>query len=276
MSEKTETKEIMDTAVRATEPQYVDDHPILVAPEDTLTLSLEKFGRQPIAHAGTGVFSRVESFIEYVQEFKTPPTKLYVNEPRSEVPRDNFPSFLALFDDKLPSKPAWGRFSASFAVERSRQLSEWLRCDSKMLNPKVFAEFIHKNRLDVIDPDAAALIEILRDIKGTANVEFAEAVDAHTGAKSKLYAEKVTLKGAKSNVDVPTGFTIAVPIYRRQANRVRINCHLVAEVVEGKVLFSYEMDQVDEIVETVCDNLIDDVAKETQLKAYYGNPAING
>ena len=89
-----------------------------------------------------------------------------------------------------------------------------------------------------------------------------------------MYAERIKLKGGAGDVEVPTGFSIAIPIYERQKNRVKINCFLNAEVVEGKVMFSYDMDQIEEIQETVVDTLIDEVVAETNLEAFYGSPAL--
>lgn len=269
----TDAKDIIEQALMAAEPKGVGPTKILVTPEGTQIKDLEALLERPLAHRGKAVLSRVESFIEYVNQFKGRcggPSRLYVMKRSRELP-----TLEVVFDDRSPDQTAWGRFKAFFSVIKSRQLEAWMGSNMSVMRAAEFATMIHRMRKDVVDPDSAHLVEILRDIRGTANVQFNEAIDQHTGAKSSLYAEKVKLKGGSKEVDIPTGFAIAIPIYERQAKRVKVNCAISAEVVEGKVLFSYEMDQIDEIIETVVDQLVDDVAKETDLAAFYGSPAIN-
>ena len=254
----------------AQEPSIVDSTQIVLLPHDCGVESLERFQDAPNTHRGVARLGRVESFIEYVKAYKGDGAALYVNE----SPGGGALVIIdTIFDHRSKDQPRWERFGANFEVNPSRQYREWAGINGKSLGPDVFARFLHSNRNDVIEPQAGKLIEILRDIRGTAKVEFTEAVDEWTGAKSAMYAETIKLKGGKADVDVPTGFTIAIPVYDRQKTRVKINCFLRAEVIDGKVKFAMEMDLLEEIKEQVVDQLIKDVSEATQLGVFYGSAA---
>lgn len=271
MSNSNDTQTLLDALTASQETKFVGKKPLLVVPHAAELMSLERHMESPIAHSGNACMSRVESFIDYVNDFKTEHSRLYIIEGSSGLPQ-----MRCIFDDREKDVPSWSAFSVVFDPKYSRQLEAWSSWNGNWKRPDNFAKFLNTNRLDVVDPEAATLIEIIRDIRGTANVEFKEAVDEHTGAKNHAYAEKVTLKGGKNEVTVPTGFNIAIPIYERQRKRIRINCHLSAMVEDGKVMFCYEMDQFEEIRDVVIDELVTDVVAKTQVNAFYGTPAKQG
>lgn len=269
MTDRHDAEVIAELTTTAQGTREIDDTPFVTLPDNVRVESLEYLQVRPNAHRGHAIFERVESFIEYVNAFKTEASRLYVSEEVGHI----LPSIRCVIDDRLTDKPSWSAFTAGFAPQPSRQFQAWSKLNTVAQQPAMFANFLMRNRSDIFEPEAAKLIEILRDIRGTANVQFSEAIDNHTGARSHLYAESITLKGGKGDVEIPTGFTIHIPVYERQKSRVKLNCFLNAAVDDGKVRFAFEIDLLDEAIDMVIDNLVADVTKATGLAPFYGRPA---
>ncbi len=266
MSDDTEAEALAHMSSCESEVRHEDGLPYIVLHSSYNAVSLEKYRERPVRQKGFTRLNRVESFIDFGDSMKDEDTTLYIGD-------GEFPTFQMIFDDFTKEKTSWQESGAAFKVEQSDQLTTWQRFNGAEMKPKDFANFIEKNRAVVITPDAGQLMDLIRDIRGKANVEFSEAIDSATGAKSIAYAEKITLKGGKNgDLEMPTGFRIGLPIYKRAETRTPIDCFLRFSIDEGKIMLRYELDLIEDIIEAVIDQLVDDVTKKLDVATFYGHP----
>ncbi len=268
-SDENEFMDIMAASSCGSEQRDIDGHPVIVLNNAYSAVSLEKFLKAPLRSKGVNEMHRIESFVAFCDKHKGDDTALYISG-------GDFPSFTCIFDHSGKDEPRWQAHYARFLVKQSDQLSRWAMTDCREMPGKEFATFLERNRSDIIEPDAGKLLDIVRDIRGKANVEFAEAVDAQTGGKSIAYSEKILLKGGKDQMEIPASFRIAVPVYKRATSRTPLDCFLRFNIDEGKILLRYEIDLLGEVIEAVIDQLVEDTIKALDVPVYYGSPLNRG
>lgn len=264
---RTEAETGFEHGMAAAEPVEIGGRKCYRMPNSMTFLDTEKLLPAPLANKGTTTLDRVESFVDFVNLMKSDPARLFIT-----CDGRGFPSFAALFDPATKDDTSWQRHRATFDASMSKQLLAWVERDVMMGEPAKFADFLERRRSDIIHPDPATLLDMIRDLRGSASVDFSEVTDAKTGAKSVAYAERIKVEAGDKSLELPAMFRIAIPIYERQAVRIPVNCHLRLEVKEGKFKLRYELDLIDEIIEEVCDQLVDDTAKAIDLAPFYGSP----
>lgn len=263
---KTETEAQHEALTVDQELRTLDKVPFLILPDGYRAASLESFLHAPLAHKASVSCQRVASFIEMVKAFKTEATRGFIGQ--CEFSNDmSFARFTAVIDARQPGAPSWQRHSYEFSPYPSKRLMTWVNASNNPSSARNYALFIERHRRDVVTPQSADLLGIIRSIRGKANVEFSEEIDEHTGAGSHAYAESITLHGGKDgDLEIPGSFEIGVPIYENQGDDVGLRVILRPHVEDnGKVLFTHEIDQLDAAVEVFMKEIAMKIFEETGL-----------
>lgn len=254
----------------------VDGHPLIITPPGWQVNDITARLKTP-THIERGVqFDHLDSFVEYVNAFKEAGTACWV----CDVSKTEFsPRVTAYIDYHVPgrqlgdaeaSQPRWCRHTAVFDVTPRPAWNEWFENDGKMMDQAAFADFLHLNRVDVIDPAGAELLEIIATLKATANGEYKNMVDEFTGSAEIIYTLKVNAQGGTVDrpLEVPKEFTVKLqPFYGCPELTLKAELRIRIPKRDGeKLQIGYRFYRLADELDQLCGAIVE------QLKSDLGVP----
>lgn len=170
-------------------------------------LDLSRYARVPRDVHADVAFSEVESWLLYIERFRTPETILfgYVDDARVK----------AIFDYHADSRtPGLARNAATYRMLPSEQWTAWQAIDGNLLNQDAFAEHLVERRGDILKPDAATMLELAQTFHATLDTQFKSKVSLETGAVTFLVDEQVHGAGmvGEKKVTAPQTITLRMPV----------------------------------------------------------------
>lgn len=208
-------------------------------------LPWERSQARPFAKRADRSFNDTASFIDYVRKHAEPDaTAVFVTPPGRA-----WNAFVeAVLDDHSKDEPGWGDHRATLHLPQSDQLAEWKRMDKSYVGQIEFSEFIEANLVDIVEPDAATLLEVVSSLQSTNKVSFDSAVRLDNGQVQVRYSEEVSATaGRQGTLEIPQEFKIAVPVFEF-GTRYAIKARLRYRVRDQKLVLAYVLDRLDDIV----------------------------
>ncbi len=205
-----------------------------------------------------------DSFVAYVNRFKNDDTRVFAE-----------PGFLsggaakitAVIDYHGPKSANHGGHTATYAVRYSENWDRWRKVCSQPLKQSEFAEFIEECRADIVEPDAARLLDIVRSFKASKRVEFDSVVYQPNGDVKLAYDERTEQKG--SSGPLPETMTLGIPVYFRGA-AFKVPVFIRYKVGQGAVGFQIKIDRADIVEDVAFSELTKSISEATSIDAYLG------
>lgn len=207
----------------------------------------------------------LDSFITYVNRFKSGATQVFAE-----------PGFLAggqakvvaVLDYHEPEKADHGQHVATYLPRYSEQWQRWQKaCAAGLFKQAQFAEFVEEVRADIVDPDAARLLDIVRTFKASKRVEFDSVVYQPNGDVKLAYDERTEQKG--SSGVLPEQMTLGIPVYFRGTG-YKVPVFVRYRVEGGAVGFGLKIDRADVIEDAAFGELTAAVKEQTAIGVYLG------
>lgn len=232
-------------------------------------------GWDPVCPVGSPEFTEHQGFIDYVKNHGTlGRVEIWANLPCHSV--------VAVLDGHLRrtggedtdskkhgATAGWGVHRAYLRLQTSPEWKAWRAIDKIDRNQTEFAEFLDDNLQDVVEPNAATLMEMVSKLSVTTGVSFSSAITLSSGETKLLYLEDQQQKG---DLKLPRTITIGVspflglPAYRISARlRYRINSQ--------KVSFKLLLDRPHIVERDALAGVLLAITEGTGLMVYHGQPS---
>lgn len=209
-----------------------------------------------------------DSFASYVNRYKSDKTRLFA-EP-GFLAGGSGAHITASLDYHLPDKPERCAHDAFYRPRYSDQWKRWNAACAQPMKQAEFAEFIEETRADIRDPDAAKLLDIVRTFKANKKVEF-DSVAYQPNGDVKLYYDEKTLQQGASGI-LPEAMKLGIPVYFR-GTVFAVPVFVRYKVGSGAVMFQLKMDRPDVIEDEAFGELVEAIAKATEIEVYLGRRA---
>jgi uncharacterized protein YfdQ (DUF2303 family) len=264
----TEAAQVAALAVASAEVRTIDGKPFITLPEGCSVHDLEEHLLAPQRKSGTVHLRDAASFIAVVNAHKGAGSTLY----RTVQP----PRFEAVFNDHVPNGSAagWGDHVAVYACPLSPEWAAWTGMNKRQLSQADFAQFIEDNLPDVVDPAAAAMLEISRTLQAKKKVAFASGVRLSNGETQFTYDEKVEgTAGGRGQFQVPEVFTIGVPVFEggpRYAVKARLRYRISDQ---GALALWFDLERPHKIIEDAVAELNKAIEAGTSMLSLNGSRA---
>ncbi len=135
-----------------------------------------------------------------------------------------------------------------------------------------FAEFLEDRISEIAEPAGATLAEVVKSLSINRKVEWAKAVNLANGNIQFTYSETDDAKaGQNGKLTVPTEFTLKMPVLKYGADRV-ITAKLRYRLEEGKLLFLFKINDLEQMLDQVFLDFLAEVEKVTGIKPFLGCP----
>lgn len=263
----------LDTTIKALEALILraqavsgkhDGTPFVVLDHNQRADSLEGLQTNPSRKRGTPVFTRADSFVEYVKEQALECSRLYVTSPTC---------FVCVIDHHESGNLAgWGQHRATLNLKASAEWTLWTQSNGKRMGQREFAQFIEDNSTEVESPTGAQLLELVRTIKATTNAEFSGQVEEKDGNFSVGFSMTTrTAAGQKGELELPTDFVLMLSHYEGgPAHSLPVRLRFSIE--GGRLALWYEMVKVAKFQEQMLASIVSAIEEETEMTAWYGTP----
>lgn len=260
--DETFVKAIEDLHSRAATHERIEDGvPYAIVPNDQCVRTLEEYLPNPTRVRATRTFISLESFNRYVNQVKSKD-----EETRIEVRAGG--SARAVIDASLPNSPQWEQHIAEFHLTYSDQWKVWNARDKQSFDQRKFAEFVEDNLKDFMAPAGADMLDIARTLQAEQNSQFSSAIRLENGDVQFGYTKTTVGKaGQKGEVEIPSQFTINVPILENENPR-QVPVRLRYDLNDGKLTLTYEIIRKDALLQEVRRSIYAIIANETKIEPF--------
>jgi uncharacterized protein YfdQ (DUF2303 family) len=234
----------------------------------------EQAGLPPLWVCGTFRFFQLDGFIDYINNHVHP-------ENRAEIWADCAHNTITAVlnghsrnaSGDLNQHPGWGDHRAILQFQLTSAWADWSKFCEQSHPQSEFADFLEDHLSDVVEPDAAHLLEIASSLSISSGVQFKQATRLATGEVSFQYTEEHTATGGRQNLlKIPKAVTLALAPFEGSA-AFRVPARFRYSLREGKLGLRLLLDRPDQILRSSIDDACKGIAAATQLTVYHGIPA---
>jgi uncharacterized protein YfdQ (DUF2303 family) len=268
-----DTQAIIETAVRAAEPDALDNDTALyslVVPEgsqhvviDTERL-LAPYKPQPRRQRGQVALTTPASLVAYLNDHKIAGSKIFADWRRSTA--------TAVLNDHAGFDAGWGDHRAVLTLMATPEWSAWTALDGKWLSQEDFAEHILATASDVVAPSAADLMEMAETFVATKSVNFKSGSRLRDGQRQLTYVEVIEAQaGPAGNVTIPESILLRLAPFDG-AEPVEMGARIRYRINEGALRLGYVLDRPDLVLRTAFAGVVAGVEEQTGITALWGTP----
>ena len=252
---KTEAESVAEIAREGVLPVLLGDidkkaaAPFAVWPKINKVESLERLLAAPVRKRASVTVHDALSFTGYVLRHIEPGTVVF------EDGEGAAKSFTAHIDYHLGAKDG-ARFCDHECVLRmahSEEWNVWTRNDNRVMSQLEMAEFIEENMSDIVSPEGARMLEIVKTLEATQGVEFKSLVRLENGDRGINYQLRTGAKAGQSGeIEIPATFTLCIPVFRFGV-AMDVECRFRYNIKEGQLRMGYIIARPQKIIDGAMD-----------------------
>jgi uncharacterized protein YfdQ (DUF2303 family) len=272
MSDATENEVLATHVARGLTPHplAVDRVYSVVVPDgsDLQIVDLETHRDYPDRMHGTTRLHDVGSLLGFVDEHEWDATKVYASLAAFRI--------VAVFNDDVKAdgeqRPGWGDHRAELDLVRTPEWSAWEESDGRMMNQADFAEFIEDRLLDIVEPEAADMLELAQTFHAVTGVNFRSSTILASGQRQLTYEESTTATaGHGGKLVIPKEFVLGIPPFEN-GEAYRLTARLRFRLSSGSLALGYRLTRPRDVLRAAFDDVVDNVATTVAASVFRGTP----
>ncbi|MFC8515525.1 DUF2303 family protein [Streptomyces sp. NPDC057257] len=214
---------------------------------------------------GTTTVRDAESFLTYWTKHHDDASEVYADS--------EFLTVTAVLDAHSTDEPGFGGHRLHLALRESTTWKQWLRNDGELLGQEDFAEFLEDHLPELLEPDAATMLEIAQSFQANSKVDFQSATRLGSGQRQFQYVETQTTKaGQKGDITVPESFVIGLVPFDGSPG-YKLTARLRYRIGQDKLRLGYKLDRPDEIRKTAFADVVKTIREQIETPVMNGTPA---
>lgn len=221
-------------------------------------------------------FKDAASFIAYVKKYQASNTVIFGMP--GHMAADKKAAFQAILDyhhdaaDGRSLAPDHAAHVAVYAPPYSPAWETWN--NTRPMAQADFGEFLEENRVDIRDPVAAQLIDLVNNLKLSKKVDYDSVVNRPNGDILLAFSDKTEAEGSRNGgpMKVPSEITLGLSVYYagdlyalKMLMRYRLN--------NGKVAFMVKPDRPEDVEQDAFNKLTQKINEETGISVWLGSAA---
>lgn len=228
----------------------------LVIPADAQLVlpDLSAWRQRPERKTGTYRPATVAAFLEYVDtQHLADASTIWVHPTSGRVE--------AIIDDS-GDEPGYGQHRVVLQLTTTPEWDFWAGQDKEMLSQESFAEHIEGGLEEIVEPDAATMLEIAQSFHATSSAAFRSATRLASGEQQLQYDEEVKASaGAKGELTVPTVILLAIAPFIGE-EPYKLTARLRFRLNSGQLRLGYLLDRPDSVKRDALEGVAEKIAEK--------------
>lgn len=232
---------------------------------DTIDLSGPEYTGELARKIGTTTVRDAASFLAYYGKHHDADTEVYSDVEKLSV--------TAVLDAHQAATARFGAHRLVLSLRRTKAWEEWLALDAKLVDQDRFANFLEDHLPNLVEPDAATMLEIAQSIKATTKAEFQSSSRLQSGERKFAYVEDTKASaGTKGDLAIPETFKIAVPPFEG-ADAYSMTARFKYRLGGGQLALGYKLEQPEERARAAFADVLAAIAEGVGTPILNGTPA---
>lgn len=244
-----------------TEVLSIDGRSVAALPEGVRVEDLEEYSSTPSRIRAHRVFYDVPSLVSYVNDFKEAGTRIFIDPSECEL--------TAILDGPTPEGASWASHWAQYSFPLSRQWQRWAAFCGRQQTQSDTVRFLEENLEDIVEPDAATVLEMCRSLEVNKKVEFASAQRSQSGAVTLVYKE--TMTEGQGQMKLPDSVVVGFPVFEGGV-AYKIKAWLRYRIVDAKLFFAVELHRAEFVKDDAFRFVAKEIADGTGVPVHFGRP----
>jgi len=128
---------------------------------------------------------------------------------------DGAKTLTAILNDDKGDAAGWRDYRVEMVQRRTPEWVAWLAFDGKYLPQEEFAEMLEERARQVVEPDAATMLEIAQTLQGTLKADWSAGHRLQSGARQLKWSETISASGGESGtLEPPASFVVRLPLFQ--------------------------------------------------------------
>jgi uncharacterized protein YfdQ (DUF2303 family) len=236
--------------------------PFAVVPDGARVESLERMMPRPARRSSNATLGTSDAFADYVARYATPDTVIFYAATDPTVFRFGFKAIFNYGEASKIEKPAddgaavtitpglagWGDNTAVFVPTLAPEFKAWRETNKVVMSQTDFARFLEDRIADIVEPDGAALFELITEFEAKADVAVNATTRLTSGSFQVVWSEEVSGKHRTGAMEFPSKITLRIPVIRGELPRA-FNVRLRFRVASQKLTFWFEIVDLERVIE---------------------------
>lgn len=159
---------------------------------------------------------------------------------------------------------------ATLTLPFSEEWRIWTEISGKLKEQLEFARFIEENASDIRAPDAAELLEAVRDLQAHRKVSFIKAVRTSSENESFEFQDE-TKATTKGDIELPTKFKLGLPVYFGEGEtELFAFLRWAIDADKGGLKLGIQLHRAEHVRQAVFKQIVLGVAARTDCQAVFG------
>lgn len=250
---------------------------IIVTPDGSAVHTLTKppHPALPTRLVTRRVFHDGDSFARYVARYKQAGSQLIADIEACKVvavldyPDEDQAHFQELNKGELPEPIPSREHVAEWPVGYSEAFKAWSGINCKLLEQAVFLRFLEENVGEVVQPEAARILELVKDFAAVKTDKFESSKRLQNGDASLVYISETNVK---QGLEVPQRLKLSMPIYHGEET-ITFDAWFRYRIANGALLLGIEFHRIEPVKQAAFRAAVARTFDTAGLDAFYGAAA---
>ena len=238
-----------------------DGREVAIVPKDFKTMVLG--GREDLPKPFTRIkarrtFHEAESFGRYVLRYKTSDSLMLADIDKGKI--------AGVIDYHGADSPQCGDHVAVLDLQPSEEWAAWDELEGELIEQGDFMMFLEQHAQDIIKPDQASMIELVRGFSVSSSVNFTSAKRLDNGDRKFVYQDETNVKG---EIVVPDKIVLEIPLYRGE-EAVHLHAYFRYRIRPSGLFLGIAWHRAYEVRDAAFKQAVTSAAEASGLQPFYG------
>ena len=236
---------------------------LLVVHKDAVLVDAGNLAENPERVEANLVFSEIGSLIDYVEQFRTPSSRAFVDRDAGKI-RVVLDYHAPLETGQL-AVPQWCTHQVWFQAVKTKDWMTWIQHNEKPFKQMDWVEFLQDNIRTIVEPDGSDLMSMCVNLESKKTVNFKSSVKVNSGLVRLTYEEEDDTKGgaSKGQIEIPSIFKLGIEPFEG-CDAYALHARLKYRISDGVLSFRYRLDRPDLIWNNAMKDAVETFVAEMQ------------
>ncbi len=260
---------VINVAQQATQPHALElgKFHIVSTPAGVHQVDLtgDQHRAAPSRKVGTYTLRDVSSFLGYHGKHADADSEIYADVERLTI--------TSVLDAHTATGARWAKHRAVLALRSTTTWTEWVTASGRLMDQETFANFLEDHLAELLDPDAATMLEVAQSIQATTKADFTSSTRLTSGQRQLSFVETVNAKaGAKGTLEIPETFVIGLRPFEG-ADGYKLTARFRYRISGNVLQLGFKLERPDEVRALAFADVLAAVTAGVQNPVMNGTPA---